>query len=86
MDNTLNDFLEEVGVGDNRAGSSPHPRKTHKKGKKVEGVWVVNRGGPRANVGDGADQNRSERDEVAEELDEMIWWSWDGKIVGFSDW
>jgi hypothetical protein len=24
--------------------------------------------------------------EAEKEEDEMIWWSWDGKIVGFSDW
>ncbi|KAF8905770.1 hypothetical protein CPB84DRAFT_1676317 [Gymnopilus junonius] len=38
---------------------------------KVEGVWITTRTGLR--------QNRTEDDD-------MIWWSWDGKFVGFSDW
>ena len=24
--------------------------------------------------------------ELIDEADEMIWWEWDGKIVGFSEW
>ncbi|KAF8905344.1 hypothetical protein CPB85DRAFT_1552214 [Mucidula mucida] len=47
------------------------------KGKsKVEGVWVACRR-PAVN---------EEEDGDMEEDDEMIWWSWDGKIVGFAGW
>ncbi|KAF8351724.1 hypothetical protein F5887DRAFT_1277530 [Amanita rubescens] len=43
--------------------------------KRVEGVWVVCR-----------EAGRSEVDEPVNEDDEMIWWNWEGKLVGFSDW
>ena len=45
--------------------------------RRVEGVWVVCRGAV-----DESDEPEKEEDES----DEMIWWSWDGKLVGFSDW
>ncbi|KAF5337426.1 hypothetical protein D9611_003003 [Ephemerocybe angulata] len=41
-----------------------------------EGVWVTAKAGLKI-----PERVRDEREE-----DEMIWWSWDGKIVGFSDW
>ncbi|KAF7301015.1 hypothetical protein MIND_00665100 [Mycena indigotica] len=44
-----------------------------KRKQKVEGVWVGCR-------------TTSELLDGEDEEDEMIWWSWDGKIVGFSDW
>ncbi|GJJ08002.1 hypothetical protein Clacol_010540 [Clathrus columnatus] len=31
------------------------------------------------------DENDPEEDDGVEELDELIWWSWDGRLVGFSD-
>lgn len=32
------------------------------------------------------DENIDKNDDAdVEELDELIWWSWDGKLVGFSD-
>ncbi|KAG6811950.1 hypothetical protein H0H92_005114 [Tricholoma furcatifolium] len=81
MENTLNEFLEESGI---RVTEPPNakPRKTQKKSKAVEGVWVVGRSGLNMNI---------EKDEVyasasADEWDEMIWWNWDGKLAGFSDW
>ncbi|KAG0707011.1 hypothetical protein DFH29DRAFT_897918, partial [Suillus ampliporus] len=47
-----------------------------KKGVKVEGVWIRSRQGI---------TEESESGEIPEE-DEMIWWTWDGKLVGFADW
>ena len=35
-------------------------------------------------VGDGERKGEDAGD--LDEDDEMIWWSWDGKIVGFADW
>lgn len=32
------------------------------------------------------EQEGKEEDKEEKEEDEMIWWQWDGKIVGFSDW
>ncbi|KAF7331482.1 hypothetical protein MKEN_00027000 [Mycena kentingensis (nom. inval.)] len=42
--------------------------------QKVEGVWVRCRA------------ESSLAPQSSDEEDEMIWWSWDGKIVGFSEW
>ncbi|KAJ6465953.1 hypothetical protein C8R47DRAFT_1201498 [Mycena vitilis] len=60
------------------------------------GVDAIN-GGPekgkngRAGAGkrDGPEKGKREGEEgkkEEDEEDEMIWWSWDGKIVGFADW
>ena len=54
-------------------------------GVKTEGVWVCAKDGPR-DVMEGLGEAQSEeRAEVSEE-DEMIWWVWEGKIAGFSEW
>ncbi|KAG6910182.1 hypothetical protein DXG01_012631 [Tephrocybe rancida] len=76
LESTLDEFLCESGVHI----ETEKPRKPLRKGKAVEGVWVVGRGG--LNTALGKDTIRASDDE----WDEMIWWSWDGKIVGFSDW
>ena len=52
-------------------------------GVKTEGVWVCSKDGPHAEVG--LDNQDGTMGEVSEE-DEMIWWAWEGKIVGFSEW
>jgi hypothetical protein len=51
-----------------------------KKKKPVEGVWVTGKSGLR-----GPPVSSNEKTNVPEE-NEMIWWSWDGKLVGFTDW
>jgi hypothetical protein len=80
MDGVLSEFLEESGVSAGLAANGVTQGRCAKRKKfGVEGVWVGCRGASAsASVED-------LRDEVAEE-DEMIWWSWDGKIIGFSDW
>ena len=56
-----------------------------KKGRKtrveVEGVWITDREG--LVPSEGLDCKDSA---VKDERDEMIWWSWEEKIVGFSEW
>ncbi|KIM78003.1 hypothetical protein PILCRDRAFT_608143 [Piloderma croceum F 1598] len=75
MDGMLGDFLEDSGL---RYGETRTKKK--RKGGRIEGVWIRCRGSV-----SGVDEE--ERDDGEEdEDDEMIWWSWDGKIVGFSDW
>jgi hypothetical protein len=74
FDALLDEFLEASGKH-----SSKDDVKKKKKGGKVEGVWI--RGQKR--VTEHAINNES--GEVPEE-DEMIWWTWDGKLVGFADW
>jgi hypothetical protein len=86
MDGVLGEFLEESGLRGGAGG-----RKKNGKGKvKVEGVWVRCLGSDA-----GADteireeqweDGESDDDGEDDEQDEMIWWCWDGKIVGFSDW
>ncbi|KAL4067184.1 hypothetical protein V8B97DRAFT_2009570 [Scleroderma yunnanense] len=86
MDTTLEAFLcesrevacsEDVDVSTSTRGMGV--RKQKKRG--VEGVWI------RARGVDGQDGRQGEdRDEEVAEEDEWIWWSWDGKLVGFADW
>ncbi|KAJ3907208.1 hypothetical protein F5879DRAFT_942808 [Lentinula edodes] len=85
MEHTLNDFLEETRLFvDPSLENKPKSKRTQK--QKVEGVWVARRtlslNTPSASMS-GEQENA---DQGQDEEDEMIWWSWDGKIVGFSSW
>jgi len=52
------------------------------KKNQVEGVWITTKSGLQiANP-----LLRRKDDPKTTEDDEMIWWSWDGKLVGFADW
>ncbi|PFH47728.1 hypothetical protein AMATHDRAFT_6465 [Amanita thiersii Skay4041] len=88
MEGVLEAFLEESGEFGG-VGFSGGKAKTSKRGPKVEGVWVKCQGaaaeGKRDNHDSGGGGNREEEGEM-EEGDEMIWWCWEGRIVGFSDW
>ena len=70
LDRMLQESLDASKNPSEQAGDKPSSSK--KKRKEVEGVWVACR-----------DENTLYD---ADETDEMIWWSWDGKLVGFSDW
>ncbi|PBK72128.1 hypothetical protein ARMSODRAFT_932465 [Armillaria solidipes] len=52
-----------------------HGPRTNKKKTKIEGLWVACQK-PSTDLGK----------DVRDEEDEMIWWSWDGKLVGFAGW
>ncbi|KAK0231595.1 hypothetical protein IW262DRAFT_1345206 [Armillaria fumosa] len=56
-------------------GAAGHGPKTNKKKTKIEGLWVACQK-PSTDLGK----------DVRDEEDEMIWWSWDGKLVGFAGW
>ncbi|KAK0492736.1 hypothetical protein EDD18DRAFT_1182352 [Armillaria luteobubalina] len=56
-------------------GAAGHGPKTKKKKTKIEGLWVACQK-PSTELGK----------DVRDEEDEMIWWSWDGKLVGFAGW
>ncbi|KAG1817655.1 uncharacterized protein BJ212DRAFT_1446648 [Suillus subaureus] len=73
FDALLDQFLEESGERPTRDGIKK------KKGGKVEGVWIRSR--QRLTE----DSETISSHEIPEE-DEMIWWTWDGKLVGFADW
>ncbi|KAF9498303.1 hypothetical protein BDN71DRAFT_1443635 [Pleurotus eryngii] len=63
--------------------SHPNASKKNLKSKsRVEGVWIKAR--KEVDGGDGPESPTSSAD--VDEMDEMVWWSWDGKIVGFADW
>jgi hypothetical protein len=56
-------------------------RKKRKKGARSEGVWI------RCQNTASFIEVKDEADNAAmDEEDEMIWWTWDGKLIGFSDW
>lgn len=56
------------------------------KKSKVEGVWITTRQGIQPSAF--SRESSLLASSVAKDLedDEMIWWSWDGKFQGFSDW
>ncbi|KNZ76894.1 hypothetical protein J132_07081 [Termitomyces sp. J132] len=70
LEGALDLFLEESGINGEDVQITK-PRKVSKKGKAVEGVWVVGRDGLDTTLG--KDPVRGSDDE----WDEMIWWSWD---------
>ena len=76
----LYDFLDHSGVG---LSKSLTQRKYSKK-NHVEGVWITSRAGIQKGSMD--DTALTHDTLVKQDDDEMIWWSWDGKLVGFSDW
>jgi hypothetical protein len=84
LDCTLREFLDESKLS-GKAVIENGPKRA-KKGVHVEGVWIgckqeegkhLEEDGPGVVEGDVA---------LPSEEDEMIWWSWDGKLVGFVDW
>jgi hypothetical protein len=89
LDETLERFLDESGIektrddsdDDSNADEDPRVTKKPPKGVKTEGVWIGARdAGPGKTVTTRIDEGEEDDD------DEFIWWSWDGKIVGFTDW
>ncbi|KZT13258.1 uncharacterized protein LAESUDRAFT_719602 [Laetiporus sulphureus 93-53] len=83
LEGMLQTFLEEARCME---GSRQDKRSGARKGVKTEGVWVSCRGGEiNPDVKLNVRENQDEEDEDEEE-DEMIWWAWDGKIIGFADW
>lgn len=76
MESTLDDFLDESGLP--RRDTSLLKKQRTRKGR-VEGIWITCRGGFEEPDGDGWKVGDDENDE-------MIWWSWDGKLTGFSEW
>ncbi|KAF8815795.1 hypothetical protein BYT27DRAFT_7155397 [Phlegmacium glaucopus] len=79
LDSILYDFLDHSGVG-----LSPSLSQTkHSKKNHVEGVWITTRAGIQKETTNEAPANGLL---PKQEDDDMIWWSWEGKLVGFSDW
>ncbi|KAJ7165597.1 hypothetical protein C8R43DRAFT_1104199 [Mycena crocata] len=75
LDGVLREFREEAGESEGTGDTEKkNSRKARSKSHKVEGAWVT------------CHSPGVEFPEDAAEEDEMIWWNWDGKIVGFTDW
>ncbi|EKM58966.1 uncharacterized protein PHACADRAFT_181001 [Phanerochaete carnosa HHB-10118-sp] len=94
LDTQLDAFLEDVVVPPSDAAEDPavvvsrtppKPKKYIRTGVKTEGVWVCPKDGPRLARSNPNEPVAGESAEVCEE-EEMIWWAWDGKIAGFSEW
>ncbi|KAH9483179.1 hypothetical protein JR316_0005294 [Psilocybe cubensis] len=83
LDTSLHDFLNNSGLQTAENQSINRPK--HTKKTKVEGVWITTRQGiqPSAFLRESLSVSSTGLDL---EDDEMIWWSWDGKFQGFSDW
>ena len=75
LDATLCDFLDCSSTSLSRTTKKNH----------VEGVWITSRAGIQKEKTTDEDPTRDPRLEQDDD-DEMIWWSWEGKLVGFSDW
>lgn len=79
LESSLEDFLAKS-KAPLRDPEPPRTKRTFgmkKRQQSSEGVWIASNSGLK--IPDRL-ESRSEEEE------EMIWWSWDGKIVGFSEW
>ncbi|KAI0078818.1 hypothetical protein K474DRAFT_1770791 [Panus rudis PR-1116 ss-1] len=81
LESTLEAFLAEAVIDEAEGETSdPKPKKrVNRVGVKTEGVWIGCQREDAIEVVNNNTQDMSEEDE-------MIWWTWDGKIVGFQDW
>jgi hypothetical protein len=97
LDNTLQDFLVDSGLGDapsSSEGGGGDGGKARRRGVarvKTEGVLVTCQDGPDDDGDDGASHPVAATIPMgttteAREEDELIWWAWDGKLVGFAEW
>ncbi|KAF9074663.1 hypothetical protein BDP27DRAFT_1214101 [Rhodocollybia butyracea] len=86
LEHTLNDFLEETQVFVNTLESEAKPKLQRIQKQKIEGVWVTGRTSSDLLTPESISSQRESESEDHDEEDEMIWWSWDGKMVGFSSW
>jgi len=88
LDNTLQSFLVDSGLGDAvPAGGDGKTRRRGVGGIKTEGVLVTCQ-----NVPDNGTSRPAATATVpatvteTREEDELIWWAWDGKLIGFAEW
>ena len=87
LDAALNEFLSGSGLMTSSLDLDTS-RKPIKK-QRVEGVWITpSTGIQRPCFSDSVNITAQEHTDSKGqgEDEEMIWWSWDGKLVGFADW
>ncbi|KAI0092888.1 hypothetical protein BDY19DRAFT_990564 [Irpex rosettiformis] len=79
LETTLQTFVSDATCDSTADVSAKAKKRTF--GIKTEGVWISCR------ASSGAKENADGMTGTSlEEEDEMIWWQWNGKVVGFSDW
>ena len=72
-------------IHSNSSGRYGHSSKKN----RIEGVWITARSGVQRSSGAQYNSPTHAQESLIEnenDADEMIWWSWDGKFVGFSEW
>lgn len=79
LDHVLQDFLVDSGLGgaEKPTAGNAKPRRRGAVGIKMEGVLV--------SCQTGAEEGNA-TSALASEEDELIWWAWDGKLTGFTEW
>ena len=78
LEKNLTTFLNGAIVNTEQP-SKPPTKPSYTIGSRTEGVWIGSKGQElRVNLTEPIGSNSND--------DEMIWWSWNGKITGFSDW
>lgn len=78
LDGALDVFIR----GSERCDVPNVPIQRPSKVPKVEGVWITTRLGVQKSLC----LPSQEEQKCTEEDDDLIWWSWDGRLLGFSDW
>ena len=86
LDGMLHEFLEASGVPPEGIVVRDAVHASKKKRKEVEGVWVACRDEDEDREREKSESHSDSDVDAHDEKDEMIWWSWEGKLVGFSDW
>lgn len=99
MDRVLEDFLADSGLVDAGGSVEETPITSAKsrrtaKGVLTQGVWVGCRGSDPRRVIEATSDGKAcddshctgDDDQDEEDEDELLWWSWNDKLVGFNDW
>ncbi|KAI6041916.1 hypothetical protein EDC04DRAFT_2565001 [Pisolithus marmoratus] len=94
LDHSLATFLEmSVDSKGPKTSAAGATTERHRLGNvRVEGIWVrAHRSGSGHQLNGIESEiepatDRADADEDVDEQDEPIWWSWDGKLTGFTDW
>jgi hypothetical protein len=86
MDTMLRDFLVDSGlVSAESTGRDGKPRPRGAAGVKTEGVLIGCQTCPENSISHAISPVPATATEASEE-DELIWWAWDGKLTGFTEW
>ena len=87
MDTMLRDFLVDSGLvsAESTMGRDGKPRPRGAAGVKTDGVLIGCQTSPENSISRPTSPVSTTATEASEE-DELIWWAWDGKLTGFTEW